>query len=127
MESAPKRSESFTQKQLEEAWMNYRGQQKDPFIRAIMRDHLPTIKDDHTLYMELGSQTEASQIEMKMDDLMCTLADELHNDLIRLNISIVATPVEVLPKSPKDILAFLEEQNEDFKKMVTVLNLQPKL
>lgn len=126
-ETQKKRSQPFDQEQLMTAWMNYRGKQSDPFLRAVMRDHVPTLGEGFVLQMELTSQTEASQIEIKLEDLMRELADELQNDLIRLNVSIVSAPVSHLPKTPRDILSFFEEQNEDFKKLVSELNLHPTL
>lgn len=123
-----KRSESFDSNQLLDAWMKFRGTQADdPFLRTVMRDHVPTIGNNFVLTLQLPTKIEANLIEKILDDLLRSLADDLKNDLIRLNISVLEVPTTYMPKTPREIMEYFEEKNDSFKKFVSELNLRPTL
>ena len=127
MIASQNRDTPFRIEDLKKAWSKY-ASTLDPKKKSLLREQLnfyyPKVTDDPSVFtVMVDSDAVRKQIEDEYPALRRFVADELQNDLFRIDIKAEHRDEAMLPQSPGDKLKYLSEKSSNFKKIVQELGL----
>lgn len=123
--NASKRSEAFSQEQLNTAWKEFvKTIPEEVHLLNTMKIHFPVLTTDVVFEVKVSNAFQEKSLNEFRSRLMPFLSDALKNDLIEMKVSVD----ENLPTNkmmlPADILRELVENNPNVKKLVAELGLE---
>lgn len=120
-----KRTKSFTQDALVDAWMKYAETITDEVaLYNTMLTHKPMLKGYNICHVSVESTIQQSLILVTKDDLLAFIHNELENDSIDLETDIKISTERHVSYDAAEILAAMKEDNPNIVKAVDMLNLE---
>lgn len=126
VEKAKKRSEIYTEAQLQEGWRKAISAVKSPMTKALLDHYTPEKSEDNRISIVVANNSSRMQIEEVVGQLLETLQNDLQNDHISIAISVDAKTQELAPQTPQEKLAFLTSNNPWIESLVSDLGLRAR-
>ncbi|MDR1437239.1 MAG: DNA polymerase III subunit gamma/tau [Candidatus Symbiothrix sp.] len=121
---APEAKDAFTQESLDGAWKMYAGRQEDIYLKNMLLNLSPVLKENFRIEVAILNQTQEIKLNEKLSDLTAYLSVQLNNTFIRIETKMDTGEMKQTLFTDRDKYRYMSSVNPKLNLLAKEFNLR---